>query len=187
MSAQTISPEIIYTEADLERLSLEGLRYELIRGELIEMPPAGFYHGALTDLLTSRVSVYVQDNDLGMGTAAETGFKTGQDPDTVMAPDWAFIAKDRLPAEWPRKGFMPVVPDLVLETRSPEDTKREVINKAQEWLSAGVRIVWALDPLARTLTVYRPGEEPQALGPNDTLSGEEVLPGFTYPLNKLFR
>jgi Uma2 family endonuclease len=187
MSAQIISSEKLYTEADLERFSAQGYRYELIRGELIEMLSAGFYHGIFTDRLSSRLSVYVQDNDLGEGATAETGFKIEQNPDTVLAPDWAFIAKERLPTVWPRKGFMPVVPDFVLETRSPEDTKKEVADKVQEWLNAGVRMVWTLDPLAHTLTVHRPRLESRTFGPEDTLSGEDVIPVFTYPLSKLFR
>lgn len=187
MSAQTIPPTQLYTAEDLKRLSAQGYRYELVRGELIEMPPAGFPHGIFTDRLTGYLRVYIDEHDLGEGTAAETGFKTEHNPDTVMAPDWAFIAKARIPANWERLGYPPLAPDLVLETGSPGDTKREVTDKVEDWLKAGVRIIWVLDVTARTLTVYRPDTEARTLGLEDTLSGEDVLPGFAYPLRKLFR
>ena len=187
MSAQTLSQERPFTAEDLERLSAQGFRYELLRGELIEMSPAGFPHGAFTLRLIGPASAYVYANNLGECTAAETGFKVAQDPDTVLAPDWAFVAQDRLPEGWENAGFLALAPDLVLETRSPGDTKRALRDKAKEWINAGVLIVWTLDVTARTLTVYRKGREPQTLGPEDTLTGEEALPGFTYPLSRLFR
>ena len=187
MSVRSISPIKLTTAEDLERLSLQGGHYELIRGELIEMSPAGFPHGIFTDRLTGYLRVYMDAHNLGEGTAAETGFKIEQSPDTVMAPDWAFVAKERLPDGWEHTGYLSLVPDIVLETRSPGDGRREVADKVEAWLKAGVRIVWVLDVAARTLTVHRPGKEAQTLGPTETLSGEEVLPGFTYALNKLFR
>ncbi|HLK59974.1 MAG TPA: Uma2 family endonuclease [Chthonomonadaceae bacterium] len=187
MSAQTIVPRKLYTAEDLEQLAAQGYRYELIRGELIEMPPAGFPHGIYTDRLTGYLRVYMDEHDLGEGTAAETGFKTEYNPDTVIAPDWAFVAKERLPEGWESMGYLPIAPDMVLETRSPGDTKREVSEKVSEWLNAGVRFVWEMDVAARTITVHRRDQEPQMLGPKDALTCEEVLPGFTYPLSKLFR
>src|SRR5438105_2555555 len=91
-----------------------------------------------------------------------------------------------MPPTWPR-GFMPVVPDIVLETRSPGDTKREVAEKIAQWMQAGVRLAWELDPKARTLTVHRPNAEPRRLGIDDVLNGEDVLPGFSLPIRRLFR
>jgi len=103
----------------------------------------------------------------------------------VLAPDFAFVAADRLPPARGR-GFVPVTPDLVLETRSPSDRGPAVLTKAQEWLDAGVRIVLDLDPVRRTLTVYRLGVEPVTLTPADALDGYDVLPDFSLPLSRLF-
>ena len=131
------------------------------------------------------MGVFLRGKDLGRGYAAETGFLLAQDPDTVLAPDFAFITKARLvPVR--KRGYVPVIPDLVLETRSPSDSAQEVADKVRQWLEAGVRIVWELNLKARVLTVHRPDAEPRPLGPDDTLTGEEVLPGFTLPLRRLF-
>jgi Uma2 family endonuclease len=175
----------LYTAEELERFPGDA-RYELIEGELRPMSPTGDAHGYTSNRLSYFVNAHVYENDLGECFAAETGFIVARDPDTVLAPDFAFVAGERLP-EHALPGFLPLAPDLVLETRSPGDTKREVEEKAARWLQAGVRLVWELDPKTRRLTVYRPGSEPQTLGIDDILSGEEVLPGFSLPIRRLFR
>src|SRR5262249_50687684 len=108
-----------------------------------------------------------------------------QNPDTVIGPDFAFVALERLPAVLP-KGHLPLAPDLVLETRSPSDTRRMVEDKVKQWLEAGVRMVWTLDPKARTLTIHRPGEQPGVLGEDAPLTGEDLLPGLELPLHRVF-
>ncbi len=181
----TLAPaRVLHTTADLERLSAQGGHYELIQGELVEMAPPGSEHGFVTLSLAARVAVYVQDNNLGMTFAAETGVLVSRNPDTVLAPDMAFVAKGRLSLPLP-KSYTPVVPDLVLETRSPHDRPRAVAEKVARWLALGVLLVWELDPASRVLTVYRPDAPPQALGASDTLTGEPVLPGFTLSLARL--
>lgn len=157
-------------------------RYELIRGELVPMPPPpGEEHGAVTSDLAFELTYYVKQHDLGQCYAAETRFLVERNPDTVIAPDWAFIRKERL---FPKRlqGSVPVVPDIVLEVRSPSDRKKDVESKVQLWLSVGVRLVWELNLKTRILTVYRPDQPPRELGIGDTLTGEDVLPGFELPL-----
>src|SRR5690348_6608002 len=112
------------TAADLERLSANGERYELVKGKLVPMPPANFDHGFRTMSLSIRVGAYIVQHDLGGCTAAETGFWVARDPDTVLASDFAFIRRERLPAE-PSRSWGTVVPDLILETRSPSTSERE--------------------------------------------------------------
>ena len=176
----------LYTADDLLRLPPDA-RYELIEGELVEMaPPPGAAHGFTTNTVAARATVFVEDNDLGACFTAETGFQVAHDPDTVRACDFAFVAKNRLPAVLP-KGYLPFAPDLVLETRSPSESKRMVADKVAMWLLAGARLVWVLDPQAHSVTVYRAGRTPQILGENDTLGGEDVLPGFTLLLSRVFR
>ena len=176
----------VYTADDLLNMP-EDWRFELIRGELIPMPPPpGGEHGALTNDLSGLATAFALQNNLGQGFAAETGFLISTDPDSVIAPDWAFITRERLPERVGRK-HMPVVPDLVLETRSPNDSRREISLKVQLWLLVGVRIVWELDPRGRTLTVHRAGATPNVLKPEDTLTGEDVLPGLEIPLSLIFR
>jgi Uma2 family endonuclease len=175
----------LYTAEDLAGLPSEA-RYELIEGELRPMPPpAGDEHGTRTMRLSARVAVFAEDNNLGRCYAAETGFLVARNPDTILAPDFGFVSRERLVPVQP-EGFVPVAPDLVLETRSPNDRPPDVAEKVRWWLHAGVQIVWELDPRARVLTVYRPGVEPRALGVGDALTGEELLPGFALPLARLF-
>ena len=175
----------VHTAEDLERLSDEGYHYELIKGELREMAPPGGTHGSATSRISYYVSAIVYGQDLGDVFAAETGFLVSRYPDTVLAPDLAFIAKDRLPDPLPRS-YVPVVPDIVLETRSPNDTKREVADKVDRWLALGVRLVWELNPQTRVLTVHRPNQDPHLLGIGDTLDGGDMLPGLSVPVERIF-
>ena len=165
----------------------DGERYELVRGELREPKmPTGDEHGSLTFALSLEIGSFVRGNKLGRCWAAETGFLVARDPDTVLAPDFAFVRTERLPESIGR-GYVRAVPDLVLETRSPSDRPREVAEKVQEWLDAGASMVLELNPAKKILTIYRPGREPIALGENDTFDGEELLPGFSLPLTALFK
>lgn len=185
MTASTLAQSAVYTAADLERLSDQGYHYELIKGELREMAPPGGTHGSTSSRITYYVSALVYEQDLGDVFAAETGFRVAAKPDTVLAPDFAFVAKERLPNPLPAS-YVPVVPDLVVETRSPKDTKRGVADKVARWLELGVRLVWELNPKERLLTVYVSGRLPRVLGEADTLDGDEVLPGFSVPVARLF-
>lgn len=185
MSAATLTQPKLYTADDLLEMP-DDCRFELIRGELIEMPPSpGGEHGYTTISIAARAQVFVDDNDLGFCFAAETGFKVSQNPDVVLAPDFAFVAKDRLPDGVPKK-HVPLAPDLVMETRSPSDRTRDVATKMLLWLQSGVKEVWVLEPSARTLTIHRTNELPRVLGANDTLTGGNILPGFNFPLSRLF-
>lgn len=159
--------------------------FELMEGRLREMSPAGDAHGAFTYDLGWEIGAFVKARDLGRCYAAETGFLLARDPDTVLAPDFAFVASERAAAPKLR-GFVSVVPDLVLETRSPTDRGPAVAEKVRLWLSYGVRLVLDLEPSVRRVTVYRPGAEPVVLGIRDTLEGYDVLPGFYLPLARLF-
>lgn len=183
-AAPVVTRSRLYTADDLWRMSSDA-RFELVRGELRPMPPpAGDEHGFYSMDLSAYVTVHVRNHDLGRCYAAETGFLIARNPDTVLAPDFAFVAKERLTGP-PGKKYVPLVPDLVLEVRSPNDTPSEVAEKVADWLAAGVRLVWELNLKDRTLTVYRPDADPRPLGPGDTLTGENVLPGFSLSLARL--
>jgi Uma2 family endonuclease len=176
----------LVTAEELERLPSD-YRCELIEGVLREMPPPpGEQHGTLTFRFALRVGVFVEENKLGRCYAAETGFIIARDPDTVLAADFAFMSKDRL-ADEPVPGYASLAPDVVLETQSPSDASRRVAHKRELWLNAGVKMVLELNPSKKTLTVYRPGTDPKVLGLDDTFLGEDVLPGFSLPLRKIFQ
>ena len=155
-----------------------GMRQELIRGEVITMSLAGGEHGAIAMEIGRLVANHVKTFKLGSAYAAETGFIIERDPDTVRAPDAAFVRTERLAAITNPKKNIPFGPDLVVEVLSPNDRAHEVVEKVQMWLNAGSLLVWVVDPGSRTVTVYRPGVEPVTLGEYHQIDGGDVLPGF---------
>lgn len=185
MTAATLAPPKLYTARELERLSDQGFHYELVRGELRPMSPSGGPHGDATSRISFYVNGIVYGGDLGLTFAAETGFLVEHDPDTILAPDFAFVAHDRLPDPLP-KSYVPVVPDFAVETRSPNDTRREVVEKVEQWLAAGVRLVWVVEPEKCTITTHRLGRDPRTFAAGETLDGEDVLPGLAVPLDRIF-
>ena len=174
------------TAEELLRLSTTGSRYELVKGELFEMPPAGGRHGSVAMRIGIVLGSYVRENELGEVFAAETGFILGRDPDTVRAPDAAFVSKEKLPAgEFP-SGYLEMAPDLAVEVVSPGDSAREVREKVADWMRAGVRLLWAIDPATRSVTVYRSPDDFDLLSEDATLDGGRVIPGFSANINDLF-
>ncbi len=150
------------------------------------MSPAGGWHGDLTGKLHILIGQHALERGLGRVFAAETGFRLDVDDEpTVRAPDIAFISKERL-AQADSPGFIPIPPDLAVETLSPSDTASEVTEKVQWWLDYGVRLVWVLDPANKTLTVHHPNGRSRRLAAADTLDGGDVLPGFELPLRQMF-
>ena len=170
-------PAATLTALDLQRLNLPDKRTELVRGVLVVKEPAGYRHGEVAARLANLLMNHVNAHDLGRVLAAETGFKLAANPDTVRAPDVAFIGRDRLP-DPPPAGYAALAPDLVVEVLSPDDRPGEVLAKVADWLSAGTRLVWVVDPARRSARVYR-GDGTESFADRDgALDGEDVLPGF---------
>lgn len=174
------------TAEELLRMPDDGFRYELVRGELRKMPPAGNEHGYRALELSSELRNHVKANGLGRVYAAETGFRVHSDPDTVRAPDAAFVSRERLEQVGPVEGYWPSAPDLAAEVVSPNDRHTEVIEKALEWLDAGCRMVLVVDPKQHTVTVYRSREDIRILAEGDTLDGAGVIPGLSLPVTEIF-
>ena len=164
----------------------DGFRYELVRGALRKMPPAGSEHGYVALNIGRSLSAYVRDNGLGRAYAAETGFKLASDPDTVRAPDAAFVNRERVEKAGRVAGYWPSAPDLAVEVVSPGDTHAQVVEKALAWLEAGCRMVLVTDPEQRTVTVYRSLDDIRILTEGDTIDGADVVPGWKLPLAEIF-
>jgi len=164
----------------------DGSRYELVRGELIRIAPAGDEHGRVTMNLAGPLHIHVLSNKLGFVYAAETGFKTESNPDTVRAPDIAFVGTERLELTGTPLGYRECAPDLVVEVVSPGDTVREVEEKVRQWLGAGARLVWVASPKMHTITAYRSLTDIVVLTEKDTLDGGEVVPGFGLAIARIF-
>lgn len=164
----------------------DGTRHELVEGELQSMTPAGFDHGDIAMELGFHVKAFVRAAALGAVLAAETGFVISRNPDTVRAPDVAFVRADRLPPRGERSHFAELAPDLVAEVVSPSDRVSDVNSKVALWLDAGVRLVWVVDPANQVVVAHLPGGVAHLLRIGDVLDGEDVLPGFHLPLSELF-
>jgi Uma2 family endonuclease len=160
-------------------------RCELIHGELTMMSPAGSRHGAIAAAIGAILLDFVKSQGLGVVLGAETGFKIAHDPDTVRAPDAAFIRADRIGTELPY-GFFPGAPDLAVEVLSPDDRASEVIAKVENWLAAGCRSVWVVDPKTQTVSVYHPDRKAVVLKSTDTLTDADLLPGFATAVAEIF-
>ena len=183
MSAVLTQP---MTADELLAMPDDGWRYELVKGELIRMPPPGDEHGEVTMELAGPLHLHVKQNNLGKVYAAETGFKLESDPDTVRAPDIAFVRREVVEKTGRLKGYRSGAPDLVVEVLSPSDTIGKVENKVAEWLEAGARMVWVVSPKLRTVTVYRSLTDIVVLTEKDTLDGGDVVPGFQIGVAEIF-
>ena len=177
---------VLLTAEELLRLNIKNKRTELVRGVLVVREPAGYQHGDIAMRLAAAIFAHVDAHDLGRVFAAETGFTLTRNPDTVRAPDVAFISAARLPDPPPR-GFAELAPDLAVEVLSPDDRPGEVLAKVADWLKAGSRLVWVVDPIGASARVYRADGSESILGEADVLRGEEVLPGFECELEVVFR
>ena len=174
------------TAEELFRMPSDDYRYELVKGELRKMTPAGTRHGSIISRLLAALVQHVEAHALGEVFGADTGFKIADSPDTVRAPDIAFVRQERIPAGELTEKFWPGAFDLAVEVISPSDTLYELDEKIEEYMASGVALVWVVNPKKRTVTVYRPGASPEVLSEHDQLDGRPLLPAFQYPVAKLF-
>jgi Uma2 family endonuclease len=153
---------------------------------LIEMAPPGGEHGYVAGKAFSRLSAFIEQHRLGGALfAAETGFRIVRDPDTVRAPDVAYVSAARL-TQARVAGYPDLAPDLVVEVVSPNDRASEIHAKVMQWLQAGTQLVWVLYSASRSVVAHRPDGEARVLQADDTLDGGAVLPGFTCQVADLF-
>jgi Uma2 family endonuclease len=172
--------------AELERHGGPEGHWELIDGELVEVPAARPKHGRIGGAFVVHVGAYAFSQNLGYVYLSETGFVIAEDPPTLRMPDVSFIRRERLPEERDPEGFFRIPPDLVVEVISPSDRMADVLTKVSMWLEFGVRLVWLVAPESETVTVFRPDREPRTLSGDESLDGEDVLPGFNLPLRQVF-
>ena len=174
------------TAEQLYLMPRDGVRRELVRGELHTMTPAGYRHGVVIMRLAAKLDQHVVANRLGVVSGAETGFVLTRDPDTVRGADIGFVSQSRIEEGGIPESFYPGTPDLAVEVISPSDRAGEVDAKARDWLSHGVRLLWIIDPRSRTVAVHRPSEPVKTLTEDDTLDGEDVVQGFRCPVRDIF-
>jgi Uma2 family endonuclease len=174
----------LMTAGELAQLSEISEWYELVRGELRVVSLPDMVHGAIVANLGCELWEHVRASGLGRAYG-RIGCLLETNPDTVRAPAIAFIRQERLAAK-PQPGYWVGAPDLVVEIISPSDRYREVDEKVAEWLAYGPRMVLAVNPRWHTVLVYRPGGPPRLLTEEDTLDGEDVVPGWRLPVRDIF-
>jgi Uma2 family endonuclease len=175
----------LMTAEELFDMPDDGMDHELVRGKLRTMPPPGFRHEETALHVGIKFGVFIEQHELGRFVGGP-GFRIENDPDTVRAPDFAFIAAGRVPEGESPAGYLDFAPDLLVEVVSPSDSASEVQEKVEQWLAAGARMVLVLYPARRSMALYRSPTDVRLLGPEDVFDGADVLPGFTCRVADLF-
>lgn len=178
---QLISAEDLWTMPEIP-----GKRFELVNGELVEVPGAGVIHSWIMGNIYRLLFAFAMQHRLGLVFADGASYVLRRDPDHIRIPDVSFVARERVPASGMPKGYWMLAPDLAVEVVSPEDRATELRDKARDYLEAGTRQVWVLWPDERAITLHQPDRAPTDLGPDDTLDGGDLLPGFQVRVAALF-
>jgi Uma2 family endonuclease len=179
------APTKLLTAEDLARMPGDE-PWEIWEGELRKVPGAGGEASSIAAMIVALLLPFVRARNLGMLTTADGTYIILRDPQTVVVPDVGFVRWDRLPDRTRPKGYVPVPPDLAVEVRSPSDEPGEIAKKLGLYRSAGVPLVWWVDPKRRTVAVHRAGRSVAELGEGDELDGEDALPGFRLPVAAIF-
>ena len=187
MSVARHEQRLVTAEELWEMPEKPGVLYELVEGELIEVPGSAAVHNLIAALVYELVHDVVQGQDLGLVFTDNMSFVLRRDPDMLRIPDVSFVSWDRVPDEGvPQEGYWHAVPDLAVEVVSPGDAAEDVYGKVREYLSLGVRMVLVLWPRHRSASVRTPGGLARELGPDDELDGGDALPGFRVKVSELF-
>ena len=159
---------------------------ELVGGRIVCMTPTNPTHGRIEVNVAVALSRFVRTQNLGVVMAGEVGVFTTRDPDTVRAPDVLFLSRQRDALRTRGDGFLEVAPDLVVEILSPTDRPDALRHKLDEYIAAGVRTAWVIDPATRAVRVHRPDGDVRSFAAGEIVAGEDVLPGFELPVDEVF-
>lgn len=182
----SVATNKLMTWQEFAALPDDGRERELVRGELINMPPAHTNHGYYGSNILISLGGHVKAHKLGRAYNAEAGYLLESSPDTVRSPDVSFIAADRSPGVLKDGEYFRGAPDFLVEVVSTHDKVFDVEEKTEAWLVGGARLVWVVNPRRKAVEVHRPGTEPQTFREGDTLNADDVVPGFTMPVAEIF-
>lgn len=175
----------LVTAEQFYEMQLPDVRAELVDGEVVQMSPPGFDHGDISACITQELRLFAKARGLG-SVVTEVGFLLRRNPDLVRGPDVAFVSQESLQAHGRTRKFWPGPPDLAVEVLSPEDRPSEILRKVGEYLEAGTRLVWVVDPENKTVSAHRSLHQVRVYGAGEELSGEDVLPGFSLKVAEIF-
>ena len=183
----TVSTSGLMTADELAAMPDDGrYQYELVRGKLIRMSPSFSGPAIVATNIGFEIGPFVRQHRLGVCSGADWGFLLASNPDTVRSPDFSFVRADRVPAAGVPRGFWPGAPDLAVEVLSASNRPGQVRRKVRDYLKAGTRLVWVVDPERRTATVYRRDVSSERVDADGVLDGEDVLPGFRLALREVW-
>jgi Uma2 family endonuclease len=188
MSSAVEMPKKVWTEAELRALPEDGYGHELVNGELVMSPKNDFFHGDICSELLSVLRAFVKAGRLGSVLDSSTGFWMKNR--NCRAPDISFIARARLQAmgfKRSTRSFFPGAPDLAVEVLSPNNTRREIDERLADFFDSGTRMAWVIDPESQRVEICRSLTQRRLIGSGGFLEGEDLLPGFRYPVADLFK
>lgn len=174
------------TAEDLWSLPDDGYRHELVRGELVRLPMSSMESSSIAALIVGALVAFTRGTGLGLVMGADGAFILRRNPDTTRIPDVSFVRTERLPQVEDRRWFPEMAPDLAVEVLSPADLALDTNDKVLDYIDAGVRIVWIVDPLRRSVTVFTPDGLGRVLREHDVLDGGDVLPSVQLAIADLF-
>jgi Uma2 family endonuclease len=187
-SVAEAAPKKVWTEADLQALPEEGFQHEVVNGELVTSRNNDFFHGDICTQLSAALLMFVRTGQLGTVWDSSTGFWMKNR--NCRAPDISFISRARLQAlrfKRSSHSFFPAAPDLAVEILSPNNTRRELDERLRDFFESGTRLAWIIDPKTQSAEICRSLTERKLVGSGGFLDGEDLLPGFTYPIADLFK
>jgi len=188
MNASVEAPRKIRTEAELQALPEDGFIHELVDGEIVMSPKNVFFHSDICSELAAALRSFAKLNHLGAVLESNAGFRMSNS--NIRAPDVSFISRARLEAKGFKRStrrFFPGAPDLAVEVLSLRNTRKEINERLQDFFSGGTRAAWIIDPGEKRVEICHSLAERQWVGEDRSLNGEDLLPGFSYPISDLFK
>jgi Uma2 family endonuclease len=188
MNASVAAPRKVWTEAELQALPEDGFNHELVDGEIVMSPKNNSFHGDICTRLIAALLAFAEPRRLGAVWDSSTGFRMNNL--NVRAPDVSFISRTRLQAQGRKRSaesFFPGAPDLAVEVLSLNKTRKEIDERLKDFFSSGTRLAWVIDPKDKRVEVCGSLTERRWIGGDAFLDGEDILPGFRYPVADLFK
>jgi Uma2 family endonuclease len=188
MNASVAAPRKVWTEAELQALPEDGFIHELIDGEIVMSPKNDFFHSDICSELVLALRSFVKANHLGTVLESNAGFRMSNT--NIRAPDVSFVSYARMKElgfKRTSRRFFPGAPDLAVEVLSLNNTRKEINERLKDFFSSGTMLAWIIDPKSKRVEVCRSFTERRWVGSDGFLDGEDLLPGFRYPIADLFK